>query len=51
MEAFPDTANDDILMGDGGLADENIPLFPLIQPSRKMDVIIAVDSVGHFLGH
>lgn len=29
---------------DGGEDDENIPLHPLIQPSRDVDVIFAIDS-------
>lgn len=33
-------------MSDGGFAHENIPLFPLLQPSRKLDSIIAIDSVS-----
>ncbi|EGG07467.1 uncharacterized protein MELLADRAFT_62630 [Melampsora larici-populina 98AG31] len=44
---FPDSNMDNILMADGGFADENIPLFPLIQPSRKVDAIIAVDSTAN----
>ncbi|KAH9809333.1 lysophospholipase catalytic domain-containing protein [Melampsora americana] len=44
---FPDSNIDNILMADGGFADENIPLFPLIQPSRKLDAIIAVDSTAN----
>jgi hypothetical protein len=34
-------------MADSGLIHENIPLFPLIQPERKLDVIIALDAVSH----
>ncbi|KAH9816824.1 lysophospholipase [Melampsora americana] len=43
---FQDNDSDTLLMGDPGLASENIPLFPLIQPFRKLDVIIAVDSTA-----
>ncbi|KAG0140869.1 hypothetical protein CROQUDRAFT_68916 [Cronartium quercuum f. sp. fusiforme G11] len=43
---FPDTDSETILMADGGLASENIPLFPLLQPSRRVDTIIAVDSTA-----
>ncbi|EGG04873.1 uncharacterized protein MELLADRAFT_108088 [Melampsora larici-populina 98AG31] len=43
---FQDSDSDTLLMGDPGLASENIPLFPLIQPFRKLDVIIAVDSAN-----
>ncbi|KAG0147542.1 hypothetical protein CROQUDRAFT_42641 [Cronartium quercuum f. sp. fusiforme G11] len=41
---FADTDRDTLLMGDPGLASENLPLFPLIQPFRRLDLIIAVDS-------
>ncbi|EGF97507.1 uncharacterized protein MELLADRAFT_85114 [Melampsora larici-populina 98AG31] len=41
---FFDSDAEMLLMADGGLASENIPLFPLIQPIRQLDVIIAIDS-------
>ncbi|EFP83164.2 uncharacterized protein PGTG_09117 [Puccinia graminis f. sp. tritici CRL 75-36-700-3] len=41
---YQDTDRDLILMADSGLIHENIPLFPLIQPERKLDVIIALDA-------
>jgi len=31
-------------MADSGLIHENIPLFPLLQPERKVDVLIALDA-------
>jgi lysophospholipase len=34
----------DLGLVDGGEDDQNIPLYPLIQPVRKVDVIFAVDS-------
>jgi hypothetical protein len=34
-------------MADSGLIHENIPLLPLIQPERKLDVVIALDAVSH----
>ncbi|TQS34772.1 hypothetical protein Golomagni_04833 [Golovinomyces magnicellulatus] len=38
-------ANDNELsLVDGGLDGQNLPLVPLLQPQRKMEVIIAVDS-------
>ncbi|KAG0139668.1 hypothetical protein CROQUDRAFT_69979 [Cronartium quercuum f. sp. fusiforme G11] len=43
---FPDSDTDTLLMADGGSASENIPMFPLIQPIRELDVIIAVDSTA-----
>ncbi|KAG0139359.1 hypothetical protein CROQUDRAFT_666628 [Cronartium quercuum f. sp. fusiforme G11] len=43
---FPDTDFNTILMSDAGLASETIPLFPLLQPSRRVDAIIAVDSTA-----
>jgi hypothetical protein len=33
-------------MADCALTMENVPIFPFLQPSRKIDVIIAVDSVS-----
>jgi lysophospholipase len=34
----------DLGLVDGGEDDQNIPLYPHIQPARKVDVIFAVDS-------
>ncbi|KAI7945549.1 hypothetical protein MJO29_011937 [Puccinia striiformis f. sp. tritici] len=41
---YQDADRDLILMADSGLIHENVPLLPLIQPERKLDVIIALDS-------
>ncbi|WAR61855.1 hypothetical protein PtB15_12B547 [Puccinia triticina] len=41
---FPDGERDELLLADGAMAQESMPLFPLLQPSRMVDVIIAVDS-------
>ncbi|KNZ63807.1 hypothetical protein VP01_109g6 [Puccinia sorghi] len=41
---FQDDQRDLLLMADCGLIMENLPIFPFLQPSRKVDVIIAVDS-------
>lgn len=41
------SSNDDTLhLIDGGASDPitNLPLWPLIQPSRKVDVIFAIDD-------
>ncbi|KAI9605656.1 hypothetical protein H4Q26_004021 [Puccinia striiformis f. sp. tritici PST-130] len=40
-----------LLLADGAMAQENLPLFPLLQPSRNVDVIIALDATvnGHAL--
>ncbi|KAJ8603406.1 hypothetical protein MRB53_042173 [Persea americana] len=35
---------DQLFLVDGGEDNENIPLHPLIQPLRKVDVIVAIDS-------
>ncbi|KAH8839895.1 hypothetical protein MCOR27_003071 [Pyricularia oryzae] len=45
----PDTAGGiassaELSLVDGGLDGQNIPLLPLIQPVRKVDVIYAIDS-------
>ena len=37
-------ASSNLYLVDGGEAGENIPLWPLIQPERKMDVIFANDN-------
>lgn len=31
-------------MVDGGLADDNIPLWPLLNPSREVDLVLAYDA-------
>ncbi|KAJ5359615.1 uncharacterized protein N7496_012028 [Penicillium cataractarum] len=36
----------DLVVQDGGETSENIPLYPLIQRKRNVDVIFAVDSLG-----
>ncbi|KAA1072621.1 Lysophospholipase 1 [Puccinia graminis f. sp. tritici] len=41
---FQDDKRDTLLMADCALTMENVPIFPFLQPSRKIDVIIAVDS-------
>ncbi|KNZ48676.1 hypothetical protein VP01_549g4 [Puccinia sorghi] len=41
---YQDSDRDLILMADSGLIHENLPLFPLIQPERKVDVLIALDA-------
>ncbi|CAI7666716.1 unnamed protein product [Penicillium bialowiezense] len=35
-----------LVVQDGGETSQNIPLYPLIQKKRKVDVIFAVDSLG-----
>ncbi|KAJ5947266.1 lysophospholipase 1 [Penicillium verhagenii] len=35
-----------LFVQDGGETSQNIPLYPLIQMKRKVDVIFAVDSLG-----
>jgi lysophospholipase len=39
-----DTYGNTLYLGDGGSDDQNIPLVPLLQPARQLDVIIAVDN-------
>ncbi|KAG0148689.1 hypothetical protein CROQUDRAFT_75104 [Cronartium quercuum f. sp. fusiforme G11] len=41
---FPDGKDPLLYLADGGFAGENMPLWPLIQPARKLDVIFAVDA-------
>ncbi|PWY86060.1 hypothetical protein BO70DRAFT_360872 [Aspergillus heteromorphus CBS 117.55] len=36
----------DLIVQDGGETSQNIPLYPLIQQKRSVDVIFAVDSLG-----
>lgn len=33
-----------ITLVDGGLDNENVPLWPLVEPARELDAIIAIDS-------
>ena len=40
----PSSASTELDLVDGGLDLQNIPLHPLIQPARSVDVIFAVDS-------
>ncbi|KAJ5930998.1 hypothetical protein N7466_006491 [Penicillium verhagenii] len=35
-----------LVIEDGGETSQNVPLYPLIQKKRKVDVIFAVDSLG-----
>ncbi|EGG07201.1 uncharacterized protein MELLADRAFT_106095 [Melampsora larici-populina 98AG31] len=46
---FEDSNLDTLLLADGAMASENLPLFPLIQPARNVDIILAIDSTvnGH----
>ncbi|KAI9612337.1 hypothetical protein KEM48_004199 [Puccinia striiformis f. sp. tritici PST-130] len=41
---FPDGERDELLLADGAMAQEKLPLFPFLQPSRMVDTIIALDS-------
>ncbi|KAI6246942.1 Lysophospholipase [Erysiphe necator] len=43
-EANPTVKSKDLPLVDGGLDGQNLPLLPLLQQSRKVDVIFAVDS-------
>ncbi|ORY86266.1 lysophospholipase [Protomyces lactucae-debilis] len=36
----------DLTLVDGGLAGQNIPLWPLLQPERKVDIILASDATS-----
>ncbi|CUS08268.1 unnamed protein product [Tuber aestivum] len=40
----PSANTTDLTLVDGGLDGQNIPLHPLIQPTRKVDVIFAMDN-------
>ncbi|RPA97206.1 lysophospholipase [Choiromyces venosus 120613-1] len=40
----PSARTRDLTLVDGGLDGQNIPLHPLIQPTRKVDVIFAMDN-------
>lgn len=44
LKGQPITASRNLSLVDGGLDLQNIPLNPLIQPTRNLDLIIAVDS-------
>ncbi|KAF2874453.1 lysophospholipase catalytic domain-containing protein [Massariosphaeria phaeospora] len=44
----PSAADDSLALVDGGLDGQNIPLNPLIQPARAVDVIFAIDSSADF---
>ncbi|PLW42637.1 hypothetical protein PCANC_11751 [Puccinia coronata f. sp. avenae] len=48
---FPDGKDDLLYLADGGLGGENMPLWPLMQPARKLDVIIAVDAQTDGVGY
>ena len=41
---FAQTTN--LIVQDGGETSQNVPLYPLIQKKRSVDVIFAVDSLG-----
>ncbi|KAH9810193.1 lysophospholipase catalytic domain-containing protein [Melampsora americana] len=41
---YPDRDSDKLCLADGSFAGEDIPLWPLVIPSRKMDVVFAVDA-------
>lgn len=40
----PSANTRDLTLVDGGLDGQNVPLHPLIQPTRKVDVIFAMDN-------
>ncbi|KAJ5676266.1 lysophospholipase 1 [Penicillium macrosclerotiorum] len=42
----PFTQTTDLIVQDGGETSQNVPLYPLIQQKRNVDVIFAVDSLG-----
>ncbi|KAG0148746.1 hypothetical protein CROQUDRAFT_669776 [Cronartium quercuum f. sp. fusiforme G11] len=42
--AYPGAEDEDLYLADSSLSGETLPMWPLIQPARKLDVIIAVDS-------
>ncbi|KAL8292316.1 hypothetical protein RQP46_001782 [Phenoliferia psychrophenolica] len=41
---FPATSDAELALLDGGLGTENVPFWPLMQPEREIDVIIAIDG-------
>lgn len=45
-ETNPSSDSTTLTLVDGGLDLQNIPLHPVIQPNRNVDVIFAVDSSG-----
>ena len=46
-----DADTDTLFLVDGGTDGENLPLQPLLQPYRAVDVIIAVDSSNDVIGY
>ncbi|KAI9621583.1 hypothetical protein H4Q26_015589 [Puccinia striiformis f. sp. tritici PST-130] len=48
---FPDGKDTLLYLADGGLGGENMPLWPLMQPARNLDVIIAVDAQADGVGN
>lgn len=46
----PNADSDRLTLVDGGLDGQNVPLHPLIQPNRHVDVIFAVDSSADTTG-
>lgn len=40
---YPDQNSSNIYLADGGWGGEILPFWPLLQPSRKLDAILAVD--------
>jgi len=43
-EINPSANDKDLTLVDGGLDGQNVPLNPLIQPARNLDVVFAIDS-------
>ncbi|KAI7945485.1 hypothetical protein MJO29_011873, partial [Puccinia striiformis f. sp. tritici] len=41
---YPSKDDENLYLADSSLSGETLPLWPLIQPSRNLDVIITVDS-------
>ncbi|MBW0512429.1 hypothetical protein O181_052144 [Austropuccinia psidii MF-1] len=48
---FPDGKDVLLYLADGGLGGENMPIWPMMQPSRKVDVIFAIDAEADGAGH
>ncbi|MBW0481594.1 hypothetical protein O181_021309 [Austropuccinia psidii MF-1] len=42
-KGYPDRESEYLYLADGGWANEIVPFWPLLQPERKVDVIIAID--------
>ncbi|PLW19872.1 hypothetical protein PCANC_05906 [Puccinia coronata f. sp. avenae] len=42
-KAYPERESSDLYLADGGWGGEVLPFWPLLQPERKLDVIIAID--------